>query len=77
MENVLLCGYYRSVLDNDIVDWFPIENIKLESIMDFHLENTRKVFLMTEKDEEDHKNTSIFRFCGKEFLIDKIEIIVI
>ena len=77
MENVLQCGYYRSILDYDNVDWFSIENLKLENKMDFYLQNSKKDILMTEKDEEDHKNNSICRFCGKAFLIHKIEIFVI
>ena len=77
MENVLQCGYYRYILNYDNVDWFCIENIKLENKMDFYLQNSKKDVLMTEKDAEDHKTISIFRFCGNDFLINKIEIIVI
>ena len=59
------CGSYRSILDYDNVDWFSIENLKLENKTDFYLQNSKKDILMTEKDEEDHKNNSICRFCGK------------
>ena len=44
--------------------------------MDFYLQISQKDNLMTEKDEDDHKNNSICRFRGKEFLIDEIGIIV-
>ena len=77
MEKVLQCGYYRSILDYDNVDWFSFETIKIENKKDFYLKNTNKDILMTEEDEEDHKNNGICRFCGNEFSIDKIEIIVI
>ena len=76
MENVLRCGCYSSTLDYDNVDWFSIENLKLENKMNFYLQNTKKDILMTKKDDEDQKINNICRFCGKEFLIDKIEIIV-
>ena len=59
-------GDYTSILDYDNVDWFSIENIKVGNKMDFYLQKSRKDILMTEKDEEEHKNNSICRICGKK-----------
>ena len=72
MEDVLKSGYYISPLGYNNNDWLVDEVIKLENKMAFYFKNTKKVFIMTEQDEEDYRNNNICRFCEKEILSDKV-----
>ena len=40
--------------------------------MAFCFKNTKKDIILTEKDEEDYRNTNICHFRGKEISIDKV-----
>ena len=40
--------------------------------MAFYFKNTKKAIIMTEEDDEDHRNTNICRFCEKEIITDKV-----
>ena len=72
MEDVLKCDFYESLLGYDNLNWFVNEVVKLENRMAFYFEKTEKVIVTTEKDEEDYRNTNIFRVCDKAVLSDKI-----
>ena len=61
-EDVFENGYYKSSLGYNNVDWFVNEVIKLENKMAFYFKNTNKDIIMTEKDQEDFKNSNICRF---------------
>ena len=76
LEDVLKSEYYKSLLGYNNVDWFVDEVIKLEKIMAFYFKNTKKDIIMTEEDEEDFINNNNCRFCEKEILHKKLEIIV-
>ena len=70
LEDVLKSDAYESPLGYDIIDWFVIEAIKLESKMAFYFENTEKN-LLTEEDIEDFINNTC-RFCEKQIVSDKV-----
>ena len=74
LEDVLKSEYYKSPLGYDNVDWFVNEVIKIENGMAFYFENTKKDIIMTQKDEGDYRNNNICRFCEKEILSYKLEI---
>ena len=40
--------------------------------MAFYFKNTKKDIILTEKDEEDHRNFNICRFCEKNIESDKV-----
>ena len=75
-EDVLKSGYHKSPLGYKNVDWFVNAVIKLENKMVFYFKNTNKDIIMTEKDQEDFKNSNICRFCQKKLNLIKLEIIV-
>ena len=52
------------------------ENIKLENKMAFYFKNTKKDIIMAEEDDEDFKNVTICRFCGKILNLIKFVITV-
>ena len=54
------------------VDWFVDEVIKLENKMAFDFKNTKKDIIMTEKDEEEYRNSNVCRFCEKNIECDKV-----
>ena len=58
--------FFKSPLSYNIVDWFVIEVIKLESKMAFYFKNTTKNIILTEEYEEDSKNNDLCRFCEKK-----------
>ena len=71
LNAVLQSGCYESPLDYDIVDWFINEIIKIQIKMAFYFDNTKKDFIMTEKDEE-FKIENICRFFEKNIESDKL-----
>ena len=78
LEDVLKSGYHKSPLGYNNVDWFVNEAIKIENKMAFIFKNTKKDIIMTEKDQEDFKNSNICRFCKKKTMnLINLEIIVI
>ena len=66
LEDVLKSDFYESLLGYDNVNWFVNEVIKLEIKKAFFFKNTKKDFIMTEKDEQDYRNISNCRFCEKK-----------
>ena len=77
LEDALKSDFYKSPLGYNNVDWFVDEVIKLENKMAFYFKNTKKKINLTDEDEEDYRNNNVCRFCEKEILSDKLEIIVI
>ena len=71
LNDVLKSGYYSSILDYDIEDWFVNEIIKIENKIVFYFENIKKDVIMTE-DEKDYGNNNICRYCTKNVLNDKV-----
>ena len=72
LEGILKRGYHKSPLGYNNVDWFVDEVIKLENKMTFYFKKTKKVIIMTKKDEEDYRNNNICRFCEKNIMSDKV-----
>ena len=72
LEDVLKSDYYKSPLGYNIVDWFVVEDMKLENKMAFYFKNTKKDIIMTEEDKVDYRNNNICRFCEKIIEPDKV-----
>ena len=72
MDDVLKGGYHKSPLGYNIVDWFVEEVIKLKNKMAFYFKNFKKDIIMTEENEEDHRNINICQFCEKNIESDKV-----
>ena len=72
MEDVLESGYHESPLENNNVDCFVNEVLKLENKKCFLFRNTKKDSIMTQGDKEDFENKNICRFCEKNIEFDKV-----
>ena len=72
LEVDLKCGYYKSSLRYDNVDWFVNDVIKLENKMAFYFMNTNKDIIKIEEDEEDFRINNICRFCERNIDCDKV-----
>ena len=72
MNDVLKSGYFESNLDYDNVDWFVDEVIELEKKMAFCFENTNKLNVMTQEDEEHYRDNNVCRFCEENIESDKV-----
>ena len=55
INDVLKSGYYHSPSDNNNVEWFVNEMIKIENKMNFFLKNNKEESIMSEKDKEKNK----------------------
>ena len=67
MEDVLKIFYCKSPLGFDKIDWFVNKVINLENEMAFYFKNTKKVTIVTEKDDEDYTNKEICQFFEKKY----------
>ena len=45
---------------------------KIDNKMALRFKNTKKDIIMTEKDDEDYRDTNVCRFCEKNFECDKV-----
>ena len=62
---MLKSGYYESPLEDDNVDWFVDEVIKLEEQVGSYFGNTNKDLKMSEKSKEHYRDNNICQFCEK------------
>ena len=65
MNDVLKSGYYSSNLGYDEIDWFVDEIFRLEKNCLF-FETTKKVFVITEEDEEHYRKKILVNFVKKK-----------
>ena len=72
LEDVLKSGYHKCPLGHNNVDWFVNEVIKLEIKLAFYFENTKKVIVMIEENDEVYRKNNICRFCEKKIESDKV-----
>ena len=72
LEDVLKCGYHKSALGYNNVDWFVDEVIKLENKLTLCFKNTNKDIIMVEEIEEDFRNNNICRFFERNIESDKV-----
>ena len=77
LEDVLKSGYYKSPLGYKYVDRFVNEVTIIENKMAFYFKNTKKVIIITEKDNENFRNDNSRTLCGKKMNLIKLENIVV
>ena len=61
--NDVLQSEYHSNFGENILEWFVNEVIKIEDKMTFYFRNTKNDIVLTRKDEEDFKNSTVCWFC--------------